>query len=126
MSLLWGVESFQMKFEPKAEDNITLALIRLRDEGYCVPGQMFVIVTNVILGPSVIDSIQLRAVPANCLDADAFQAFKDSGDLFNPGLAARFRELLTQSGSDEGMKIYTRFRGKEPDIKPLLIRRGLE
>lgn len=63
---------------------------------------------------------------AAVLDADAFQAFKDSGDLFNPGLAARFRELLTKSGSDEGMKIYTRFRGKEPDIKPLLIRRGLE
>ena len=64
MSLLWGVESFQMKFEPKAEDNITLALIRLRDEGHCVPGQMLVIVTNVILGPSVIDSVQLRIVPS--------------------------------------------------------------
>jgi hypothetical protein len=28
-----------------------------------VPGQMLVIVTNVILGPSVIDSVQLRCVP---------------------------------------------------------------
>ena len=64
MSLLWGVESFQMKFEPKAEDNITLALVRLRDEGLCEPGQVLVIVTNVILGPTVIDSVQLRAVPA--------------------------------------------------------------
>jgi len=64
MSLLWGVESFQMKFEPKAEDNITLALARLRDEGLCEPGQVLVIVTNVILGPTVIDSVQLRAVPA--------------------------------------------------------------
>ena len=64
MSLLWGVESFQTKFEPKAEDNITLALQRLRDEGLCEPGQVLVIVTNVILGPTVIDSVQLRAVPA--------------------------------------------------------------
>jgi len=64
MSLLWGVESFRMKFEPKAEDNITLALARLRDEGHAEPGQVLVIVTNVILGPSVIDSVQLRAVPA--------------------------------------------------------------
>ena len=64
MSLLWGVESFRMKFEPKAEDNITLALERLRDEGLCEPGQVLVIVTNVILGPTVIDSVQLRAVPA--------------------------------------------------------------
>ena len=64
MSLLWGVESFQTKFEPKAEDNITLALERLRDEGHAEPGQTLVIVTNVILGPTVIDSVQLRAVPA--------------------------------------------------------------
>jgi peptidyl-dipeptidase Dcp len=63
---------------------------------------------------------------AAVLDADAFQAFKETGDLFNPGLAAKFRELLTKSGSDEGMAIYTRFRGKAPDIKPLLQRRGLE
>ena len=64
MGLLWGVESFRMPFAPKAEDNITLALLRLRDEGRCLPGQMLVIVTNVILGPQVIDSVQLRAVPA--------------------------------------------------------------
>jgi peptidyl-dipeptidase Dcp len=46
--------------------------------------------------------------------------------LFNPGLAGKFRQLLAKSGSDEGMKIYQRFRGKEPDIKPLLQRRGLD
>lgn len=63
---------------------------------------------------------------AAVLDADAFNAFKESGDLFNPALAAKFRELLTKSGSDEGMTIYKKFRGKEPDIKSLLQRRGLE
>jgi len=63
---------------------------------------------------------------AAVLDADAFNAFKESGDIFNPALAAKFRELLTKSGSDEGMTIYTKFRGKAPDIKPLLQRRGLE
>ncbi len=63
---------------------------------------------------------------AAVLDADAFNAFKQSGDLFNPELAARFRELLTKSGSDEGMKIYSKFRGNAPDIQPLLQRRGLE
>ena len=63
---------------------------------------------------------------AAVLDADAFQAFKESGDLFNPSLASKFRELLTKSGSDEGMAIYTRFRGKAPDINSLLQRRGLE
>ena len=63
---------------------------------------------------------------AAVLDADAFQAFKESGDIFNPALAARFRALLTKSGSDEGMAIYSKFRGKAPDIKPLMQRRGLE
>jgi peptidyl-dipeptidase Dcp len=63
---------------------------------------------------------------AAVLDADAFDAFKQSGDLFNPELAAKFRTLLTKSGSDEGMTIYKNFRGKEPSIEPLLIRRGLK
>jgi len=62
---------------------------------------------------------------AAVLDADAFDAFKQSGDLFNPVLAAKFRTLLTKSGSDEGMTIYKNFRGQEPSIEPLLKRRGL-
>lgn len=64
MSLLWGVTSFYNKFSKQADENITIALERLRDDGYCVPGQVLVIVTNVILGPQVIDSVQLRAVPS--------------------------------------------------------------
>ena len=63
---------------------------------------------------------------AAVLDADAFDAFKQSGDLFNPVLAAKFRTLLTKSGSDEGMTIYKNFRGQEPSIEPLLKRRGLK
>lgn len=63
---------------------------------------------------------------AEVLDADAFDAFKSSGDIFNPELAAKFRELLTKCGSDEGMEVYRKFRGKNPDIAPLLKRRGLQ
>jgi len=62
---------------------------------------------------------------AAVLDADAFDAFKSSGDIFNPVLAAKFRELLTKCGTDEGMAIYQKFRGKDPDITPLLKKRGL-
>ncbi len=62
---------------------------------------------------------------AGVLDADAFQAFKETGDIFNQDVAARFRELLTKSGSDEGMNVYRKFRGKDPDITPLLKNRGL-
>ncbi len=63
---------------------------------------------------------------AAVLDADAFNAFKESGDLFNPELAAKFRELLAKSGADEGMEVYKKFRGKDPSIEPLLEKRGLK
>jgi peptidyl-dipeptidase Dcp len=62
---------------------------------------------------------------AEVLDADAFQAFRETGDLFNPEVAARFRTLLAKSGADEGMNIYRNFRGKDPDIAPMLKNRGL-
>ena len=63
---------------------------------------------------------------AAVLDADAFDAFKSSGNIFNRELAAKFRDLLTNCGTDEGMAIYTKFRGKDPDITPLLKKRGLQ
>jgi len=63
---------------------------------------------------------------AAVLDADAFDAFKQSGNIFNPEFAAKFRHLLTKSGSDEGMITYKNFRGQEPSIEPLLKRRGLK
>jgi peptidyl-dipeptidase Dcp len=63
---------------------------------------------------------------AAVLDADAFEAFKETKDLFNKDLAARFRKYcLKESGDDEGMVQYKKFRGKEPSIDPLLKKRGL-
>ncbi len=62
---------------------------------------------------------------AAVLDTDAFYAFKETGDLFNPEVAAKFRELLAKSGSDEGMNVYMKFRGKEPSIEPYLKKKGL-
>ncbi len=62
---------------------------------------------------------------AAVLDTDAFNAFKDSGDIFNHEYAGKFRELLTRSGAGEGMDVYLKFRGKKPSIEPLLEKRGL-
>lgn len=59
------------------------------------------------------------------LDADAFEAFKESGDLFNPELAAKFRTILESGNTVEPMKLYTDFRGKAPEVTPLLKNRGL-
>ncbi|NQU52510.1 MAG: M3 family metallopeptidase [Bacteroidetes bacterium] len=62
---------------------------------------------------------------AAVLDSDAFDAFKQSGDIFNPEYAAKFRTLLEKCGSDEGMNIYKNFRGQDPAKEPLLKKRGL-
>ncbi len=63
---------------------------------------------------------------AEVLDADAFEAFKETGDIFNPEKAKAFHRLLSKGGSEEAMKLYTDFRGQEPSIEPLLKRRGLK
>ena len=64
---------------------------------------------------------------AAVLDADAFDAFKQSGDIYNKALAAKFRKYcLAESGDDEGMIQYKKFRGQEPSVEALLKRRGLE
>ncbi len=59
------------------------------------------------------------------LDADAFEAFAESGDLFNPELAARFRHLLESGNTVEPMDLYRAFRGKDPSPKALLKRKGM-
>ncbi|MDR2810168.1 MAG: M3 family metallopeptidase [Tannerellaceae bacterium] len=60
------------------------------------------------------------------LDADAFDAFKETGDIFNPEVASRFRTyVLTPGGIDDAMDMYKNFRGKEPGTGPLLKNRGL-
>ena len=63
---------------------------------------------------------------AEVLDKDAFQAFKQSGDLFNRQIADRFRrKLLARGGSEEGMAMYRAFRGADPDKRAMLRSRGL-
>lgn len=60
------------------------------------------------------------------LDADAFQAFAETGDIFNPSVAKSFRtNILERGGTDDPRKLYLNFRGKEPGIEPLLRNRGL-
>ena len=59
------------------------------------------------------------------LDADAFQVFKETS-LLDKEMAARFREeILSKGGTRPGMELYVSFRGREPEIGPLLEKRGL-
>ena len=62
---------------------------------------------------------------AEVLDADAFEAFAETGDIFNQEVAAKFRKyVLTPGGIDDGMTMYKNFRGREPKIDALLRNRG--
>jgi peptidyl-dipeptidase Dcp len=63
---------------------------------------------------------------AGVLDTDAFYAFKETGDIFNQEVAAKFRTLLEKCGADDGMTVYKNFRGKEPSIEPYLEKKGLK
>ena len=60
-------------------------------------------------------------------DADAFQAFKETGDIFNQKVATAFRKNILEKGdSEDPMVLYKKFRGKDPNPDALLIRRGLK
>ncbi|MDD4385944.1 MAG: M3 family metallopeptidase, partial [Bacteroidales bacterium] len=59
------------------------------------------------------------------LDADAFEAFKETGDIFHPETAKRFRTLLQKGGTEDPAKLYRDFRGAEPNPEALLRQRGL-
>ncbi len=60
------------------------------------------------------------------LDSDAFQAFKEKG-LFDPATARSFRtNILERGGLEDAMVLYRRFRGAEPSVEPLLVKRGLK
>jgi peptidyl-dipeptidase Dcp len=59
------------------------------------------------------------------LDADAFEAFKETGDAFDPATAARLRDdILAAGGSRDPADAYTAFRGRLPSPDALLRKRG--
>ncbi|NCB84868.1 MAG: M3 family peptidase [Bacteroidia bacterium] len=64
---------------------------------------------------------------AAVLDADAYQAFKETGDIYNKEVATAFRKNILEKGdSEEPMKLYRTFRGADPNPDALLIKRGLK
>jgi peptidyl-dipeptidase Dcp len=60
------------------------------------------------------------------LDADAFEAFEETGDVFDPATAKRLRDFIYSAGNlrDPG-EAYKAFRGKLPSVDALLKKRGL-
>ena len=61
------------------------------------------------------------------MDADAFEAFEETGDVFDPATAAKLeRFILSAGGSQEADALYTAFRGRMPGVEALLKGRGLD
>lgn len=64
---------------------------------------------------------------AEVLDCDAYRAFVETGDIFDPRTATAFRkEILERGGADDAMTLYLNFRGRKPGIDALLENRGLK
>jgi peptidyl-dipeptidase Dcp len=62
---------------------------------------------------------------AEVLDSDAYEAFKENG-LFDRETASRFRKfILEKGGTEDPMELYVQFRGRKPDEKSFLKKRGL-
>jgi len=58
------------------------------------------------------------------LDTDAFEAFKETG-IFNKDTAKSLREnIISRGGTAEPMDMYIKFRGREPEVTPLLKKKG--
>jgi peptidyl-dipeptidase Dcp len=61
------------------------------------------------------------------LDADAFEAFEETGDAFDPKIAQRLRDFIYSAGNlRDPAEAYKAFRGRLPAVDALLKKRGLD
>lgn len=64
---------------------------------------------------------------AEVYECDAYQAYKEAGNILDSSIAQRFREtIFAPGGIDDGMTMYRNFRGRDPKIDGLLENRGLK
>jgi peptidyl-dipeptidase Dcp len=63
---------------------------------------------------------------AEVMEADAFGAFEEAGDIFDPAVAERLhRYIYSSGGTMKPEEAYRAFRGRGPSVEPLLEKRGL-
>ncbi|HEY4275982.1 MAG TPA: M3 family metallopeptidase [Rhizomicrobium sp.] len=64
---------------------------------------------------------------AEVLDADGFNAFKEENNIFSPVIAKKLQnDIYSSGGTRDYAEAYRNFRGRDPEIEPLLKGRGLE
>ena len=59
------------------------------------------------------------------MDADTRAAFAETGDVFDPTVAKKLRDyILAPGNATDRAEAYRAFRGRDPDVKALLAKRG--
>jgi peptidyl-dipeptidase Dcp len=63
---------------------------------------------------------------AEVLDADAYAAFQETGNIFDPETAERLHKYVYSAGNKEAPdELFRKFRGRDPDIQYMLAKKGL-
>lgn len=63
---------------------------------------------------------------AEVMDADAFAAFEETKNAFDPNIAqSLYDNILSRGGAEDPEHLYTKFRGRMPEVSALLKGRGL-
>ena len=107
--------------EPRAFENAAMADINLIEE--IIPRYRSGYFAHIFSGGY--SAGYYSYIWSEVLDADAFMAFRETS-LFDPDTAAALREhVLSKGGTRPGMELYRNFRGRDPEIGPLLENRGL-
>ena len=122
LDMSWHNTLFRGKIDPVQYENSIMKGLGLMDE--IIPRYKSPYFAHIF--SSMYSAGYYSYLWAEVLDADAFNAFKESGDIFNPELAGKLREyVLSKGGTVEPMELYGQFRGKDPDISSFLKRTGL-
>jgi peptidyl-dipeptidase Dcp len=124
LDLSWHNTSFSEDIDPLLFEENEMDKIGLMDE--IIPRYRSPYFAHIFTG-DMYSAGYYSYLWAEVLDADAFNAFKESGNIFNPEMAMNFREhILSKGGTEESMELYRKFRGSDPDINALLVRTGLD
>jgi peptidyl-dipeptidase Dcp len=107
--------------EPRAFESDAMAAIGLLDE--IIPRYRSGYFAHIFAGGY--SAGYYSYIWSEVLDADTFMAFKEK-DLFDAETAAAYRKhILSAGGTRPGMELYRDFLGRDPEISPLLEKRGL-
>jgi oligopeptidase A len=114
-------------FDPKLGANVAETLAAVRRRVAVVPAAPFnrmpASFTHIFAGGYAAGYYSYKW--AEVLAADAFEAFEEAG-VFDAETAARFCEsILSRGGSVDAMDAFVRFRGRQPDVRPLLKQTGI-